>query len=174
MERKRIAEATKGVGKPKVGGPFELVDQEGRKFTDEDLKGGYSLVCAPILSSRKTQKGLDVYHERGSKASSRRKIHTNHSCTSSGLFRLHALSRHLPRRTRQTLPHHRPRRHHPSALDLHLRLRIPDLPPRASPPHLHNLRPSTRHALRSKNLPRRISPGHHRPNRELAADKRRV
>ena len=44
LERQRIAEASKGVGKPKVGGPFELIDQEGRKFTDEDMKGGYSLV----------------------------------------------------------------------------------------------------------------------------------
>ena len=51
MDRQRIAEATKGVGKPKIGGQFELVDQEGRKFTDEDLKGGYSLVCAPTASS---------------------------------------------------------------------------------------------------------------------------
>lgn len=49
MERKHIAEATKGAGKPKVGGPFELVDQEGRRFTDEDLKGGYSLVSASAL-----------------------------------------------------------------------------------------------------------------------------
>ena len=57
MDRKRIAEATKGVGKPKVGGPFELVDQEGRRFTDEDLKGGYSLVRAPTPLSRKTQRG---------------------------------------------------------------------------------------------------------------------
>ncbi|TVY34351.1 Protein SCO1, mitochondrial [Lachnellula subtilissima] len=44
MERLRVAEATKGVGRPKVGGPFELVDQEGRKFTDEDMRGRYSLV----------------------------------------------------------------------------------------------------------------------------------
>ena len=44
MERKRVVEASKGVGKPKVGGKFELVDQEGKKFTDEDMKGGYSLV----------------------------------------------------------------------------------------------------------------------------------
>ncbi|KAK0510040.1 hypothetical protein JMJ35_007434 [Cladonia borealis] len=44
MDRQRIAEATKGVGKPKIGGQFELVDQEGRRFTDEDLRGGYSLV----------------------------------------------------------------------------------------------------------------------------------
>ncbi|TVY14676.1 Mitochondrial protein SCO1 [Lachnellula arida] len=44
MERLRIAEATKGVGRPKVGGPFELVDQEGRRFTDEDMRGRYALV----------------------------------------------------------------------------------------------------------------------------------
>ena len=44
MDRQRIAEASKGVGKPKVGGEFELVDQEGRSFTDGDMKGGYSLV----------------------------------------------------------------------------------------------------------------------------------
>lgn len=39
-----MAEATKGVGRPKVGGVFELVDHEGKRFTDEDMKGGYSLV----------------------------------------------------------------------------------------------------------------------------------
>ncbi|KAM3071721.1 Cu-binding protein, variant 2 [Clarireedia jacksonii] len=44
MERKRVAEAAKGVGRPKVGGPFELVDHEGRRFTDADMKGRYSLV----------------------------------------------------------------------------------------------------------------------------------
>ena len=66
MERQRIAEATKGVGKPKVGGPFDLVDQEGRRFTEEDLKGGYSLVCAPTLSSMKTQTGTGPL-PRGSK-----------------------------------------------------------------------------------------------------------
>ncbi|KAI1141171.1 SCO1 protein [Hypoxylon sp. FL0543] len=44
MHRKRIAEATKGVGKPKVGGEFELVDQDGRPFSSRDLKGRYSLV----------------------------------------------------------------------------------------------------------------------------------
>jgi hypothetical protein len=44
MERKRIAEATKGVGKPKVGGPFELIDQNRKPFSSEDLKGKYSLV----------------------------------------------------------------------------------------------------------------------------------
>jgi protein SCO1/2 len=45
MERKRIAEATKGVGRPKVGGPFTLVDQTGKEFTDGDMRGKYSLVC---------------------------------------------------------------------------------------------------------------------------------
>ncbi|OTA62792.1 SCO1 protein [Hypoxylon sp. EC38] len=44
MQRKRVAEATKGVGKPKVGGEFELVDQDGRPFSSRDLKGRYSLV----------------------------------------------------------------------------------------------------------------------------------
>ncbi|ORY67611.1 SCO1/SenC-domain-containing protein [Pseudomassariella vexata] len=44
MQRKRIAEATKGVGRPKVGGNFELVDQEGRPFSSADLRGKYSLV----------------------------------------------------------------------------------------------------------------------------------
>ena len=44
MERQRVAEAAKGVGRPKVGGKFELVDQEGKRFTDEDMRGGYSLV----------------------------------------------------------------------------------------------------------------------------------
>jgi protein SCO1/2 len=44
MERKRVAEATKGMGRPKVGGPFELVDQTGKPFGDKDMKGKYSLV----------------------------------------------------------------------------------------------------------------------------------
>lgn len=47
MQRKRIAEATKGVGKPKVGGDFQLVDQEGRPFSSNDLKGRHSLVSFP-------------------------------------------------------------------------------------------------------------------------------
>jgi protein SCO1/2 len=44
MERKRVAEAAKGVGRPKVGGPFTLIDQEGRGFTEEGLRGKYALV----------------------------------------------------------------------------------------------------------------------------------
>lgn len=49
LARKRVAEMTKGVGKPKVGGPFVLRDLEGREFTAEDLKGKYSLVCLLLL-----------------------------------------------------------------------------------------------------------------------------
>jgi len=45
MTRKRIAEQTKGIGKPKVGGPFRLQDQDGKTFSSEDMLGKYSLVC---------------------------------------------------------------------------------------------------------------------------------
>jgi hypothetical protein len=44
LERKRIAEMSKGVGKPKVGGPFVLKDLEGKVFTEDELKGRYSFV----------------------------------------------------------------------------------------------------------------------------------
>jgi cytochrome oxidase Cu insertion factor (SCO1/SenC/PrrC family) len=44
MARKRIAEQTKGIGKPKVGGPFDLVDHNGNRFTNEDMAGKYALV----------------------------------------------------------------------------------------------------------------------------------
>ena len=35
---------SKGVGKPKVGGPFTLIDHDGKEFTDADMKGGFSIV----------------------------------------------------------------------------------------------------------------------------------
>lgn len=44
LARKRIAEQTKGIGKAKVGGPFDLIDQDGNRFTSEDLLGKYALV----------------------------------------------------------------------------------------------------------------------------------
>ncbi|KAF4309331.1 putative copper chaperone sco1 [Botryosphaeria dothidea] len=44
VQRQRIAEQTKGVGRPKVGGEFSLVDQNGNTFTSEDMKGKYALV----------------------------------------------------------------------------------------------------------------------------------
>lgn len=45
LERQRVAEMSKGVGKPQVGGPFVLRDLEGSEVTDEMLKGKYSFVC---------------------------------------------------------------------------------------------------------------------------------
>lgn len=48
MERQRIANQTKGIGKPKVGGPFELIDQDGKPFSSEELRGRYSLVCSSL------------------------------------------------------------------------------------------------------------------------------
>jgi protein SCO1/2 len=44
LARKRIADQTKGIGKPKVGGPFTLVDQDGKVFSSDDMQGKYSLV----------------------------------------------------------------------------------------------------------------------------------
>ncbi len=44
MRRKRIAEASKGVGRPKVGGDFALTDHNGKPFTSDMMKGKYSLV----------------------------------------------------------------------------------------------------------------------------------
>lgn len=74
MQRKRIAEANKGSGKPKVGGQFELLDHHGNRFTDEDLKGRYSLVRFRILSVSKAITDQWLL----------------------GVLRLHPLPRHLP------------------------------------------------------------------------------
>lgn len=49
LARKRVAEMNKGVGKPKVGGPFVLTDLEGKVFTEEELRGRYSFVCFPLF-----------------------------------------------------------------------------------------------------------------------------
>ena len=50
LARARIAEMSKGVGRPKVGGPFLLKDLEGKDVTEEELKGKFSLVCFPSTS----------------------------------------------------------------------------------------------------------------------------
>ena len=56
LERKRIAEMSKGVGRPKVGGPFVLKDLNGDVFTEENLKGKYSFVrLLPFHSSFSAQ-----------------------------------------------------------------------------------------------------------------------
>lgn len=44
LERQRIRDMSKGIGKPKVGGSFNLVDQDGKPFTEKDLLGKFSLV----------------------------------------------------------------------------------------------------------------------------------
>lgn len=51
MQRERIANQNKGIGKPMVGGPFEMIDHDGNRFTLENLKGKYSLVRAGSLES---------------------------------------------------------------------------------------------------------------------------
>lgn len=48
-EKKRLqvqqdAEANRGYGKPLVGGPFSLIDTEGKPFTNEELKGKFSIL----------------------------------------------------------------------------------------------------------------------------------
>ena len=48
LERQRIADASKGLGRPKVGGNFDLLNQEGKPFTSEDMKGSFSLVSGII------------------------------------------------------------------------------------------------------------------------------
>lgn len=49
LERKRVTEMSKGVGKPKVGGPFTLRDLDGNEVTEECLKGRYSFVRPSVL-----------------------------------------------------------------------------------------------------------------------------
>ena len=44
MYRKKTREASKGVGKPRIGGDFDLTTQNGQRFTSEDMKGKFSLV----------------------------------------------------------------------------------------------------------------------------------
>jgi protein SCO1 len=43
LERKRIVEMSKGYGKPKVGGPFQLRDVNGKEYSEKDLLGKYTL-----------------------------------------------------------------------------------------------------------------------------------
>lgn len=48
-EKKRAETATAKIGKPKIGGPFVLTDQDGGSFSEQDLLGKWSLV---YVSSR--------------------------------------------------------------------------------------------------------------------------
>ena len=59
MERKRIADASKGMGKPKVGGPFELLDQDGRPWNSRKEMGGkFSLVSRRHIQSERDRESL--------------------------------------------------------------------------------------------------------------------
>ncbi|KJZ72514.1 hypothetical protein HIM_08038 [Hirsutella minnesotensis 3608] len=72
MQRKRIAESTKGLGRPKVGGEFALIDQNGQPFTSEMMRGKYSLVyfgftrCPDICPEEldKMARMLDLVQEK--------------------------------------------------------------------------------------------------------------
>lgn len=44
LEVQQQAEANRGYGKPLVGGPFELIDQDGKPFTQENLKGQFNIL----------------------------------------------------------------------------------------------------------------------------------
>ena len=44
MNRKRVTEQSKGMGRPLVGGPFTLTDHNNQPFSDSDMKGKYALV----------------------------------------------------------------------------------------------------------------------------------
>lgn len=44
LELRREAEANRGMGKPLIGGPFNLIDENGNKFTDANLKGQWSII----------------------------------------------------------------------------------------------------------------------------------
>lgn len=44
LDIQREAEANRGYGKPLIGGPFNLVDGDGKPFTEQNLLGKWSLV----------------------------------------------------------------------------------------------------------------------------------
>lgn len=44
LQTQKQAELNRGMGKPLVGGPFDLVDCDGNEFTQENLKGKFSLL----------------------------------------------------------------------------------------------------------------------------------
>lgn len=50
LQRKRVRDASKGYGKPRIGGDFELIDQDGRPFSSQDMKGKFALVRGPLVA----------------------------------------------------------------------------------------------------------------------------
>lgn len=72
LEIEKEAEANRGYGKPMVGGPFHLKDCDGNDFTDQNLKGQFSLLyfgfthCPDICPDELDKLGcwLDTLKER--------------------------------------------------------------------------------------------------------------
>lgn len=44
LEVRRLEKEHAGVGKPQIGGPFNLIDDNGNQFTDKDLLGKFSIL----------------------------------------------------------------------------------------------------------------------------------
>lgn len=44
LQARKEAEANRGYGKPSLGGPFTLVDVDGNEFTQDNLKGKFSII----------------------------------------------------------------------------------------------------------------------------------
>ncbi len=44
MKIKQSVEANRPVGKPRIGGPFSLIDHDGKRVTSEDFMGKYLLI----------------------------------------------------------------------------------------------------------------------------------
>lgn len=158
LERKRVTEMSKGYGKPKVGGPFELKDLEGRTFTEKELRGKYNLVRtrpsqsplfspSPLAISRLVFPTPAVLPADGAYAQP------------TDLLRLHPLPGYLPGRTRQNVHRHLP----------HQRLR-----PQHPPPHLHHLRPRPRQPRGPAHLSVRIPPLPFRINGNLGRGQERL
>lgn len=55
-----MADAAKGVGRPKVGGTFELLDHEGKAFTDQELRGVFSLVSFTCASLAREERSISM------------------------------------------------------------------------------------------------------------------
>lgn len=49
---------TKSVGKPNIGGPFNLITQDGQSFSNQDLLGKWSLIYFGFTNCPDVSQGL--------------------------------------------------------------------------------------------------------------------